>query len=134
MLAEELNLPGTNRVMLYPHCSDITDADLEEARSEIARNETRPKFIHFLAKWEPWQEAIKRMHPEDYALVDEERQEKMYALLYERPATLSDGDYMLETKRIKSIMPKWFEQRTDEFLLANPTAAQPIQADNDATR
>jgi hypothetical protein len=119
MLAEELNLPGASRVMLYPRCSEITDADLAEARSEIAANGTRPQFIDFMANWEPWQEALIRMHPADFASMVNARHEQMNDL-YDRGDTLRNDEYMREITRIETILPAWFKARTDEFLPAGP--------------
>lgn len=98
MLANELQLPGASRVMLYPKYSEITADDLAQARSEISEVDTDPQFVDLMANWEPWQETLKGMHP------------------VERRDMLIDTDYMREITRIQTILPLWFEERTAEFV------------------
>lgn len=122
MLAVQLNLPGASHVMLYPSCNKITGTDLANARREIAENDTRPEFIEFMANWEPWQEALKRMHPKDFESTDNARHAQMNEL-DERRKTMRTDEYMREITRIETILPAWFKQRTDEFLPADPPTA-----------
>jgi hypothetical protein len=61
-LRKELNLPV--ETMLYQACSNVTEADIKEARESILKETAEPCHLEILSNNSLWQKEIARRHPE----------------------------------------------------------------------
>ena len=99
-LAVTLDLPAVTQVSLYGAC-EITDDDIREAERQIKVALGRSDFIVFIAKWMPWQNTMKRLHPEAYEMVQKLHEVERDALAIQ-PRRMSEYEWMQSLKRLQS--------------------------------
>jgi len=81
-LSKEFNLPSQLDDMIFHNCArQVSNADIRHARREIKKQATEKNLNTFLASWHPWQQALSKQYPAEYAQVQAEvkkQQEKMH--------------------------------------------------------
>jgi Leucine-rich repeat (LRR) protein len=74
-LRDALDIPLAPK-MVHARASKLDDSDLLEAERRVKQKENK-EFVHWLAIWEPWLEALKRIAPDDYAQMEKTRDEML---------------------------------------------------------
>ena len=122
LMAEELNLIGVSRTMLYESYAHFSEDDKRSARALIAQRESRSDYIKFIAEWKPWQQQLRRMRPADFADLDLQVAREQESLC-EQPSYTSDNDYVelcrqmegMQRSRLTFSLESW----TREWLVQN---------------
>lgn len=126
LVAEELNLIGVSRTMLYGSHAHFSDDDKLNALALIAQHESRGEHIKFIAAWQPWQKQLQRLRPNDFADLDQRVAAERDSLA-EQPAHTTDYDYVelcrqmedMQRARLMLNLENW----TREWLEQNPRQA-----------
>ncbi|MCR2745066.1 leucine-rich repeat domain-containing protein [Limnobacter parvus] len=81
-LSKEFNLPSQLDDMIFHRCAlQVAEEDIQSARRQIQEQSTDANLNIFLANWHPWQQALNKQYPSEYAQVQAEvkkHQEKMH--------------------------------------------------------
>lgn len=126
LLAEEMDLPAVARSMRYQRSSNITPADLQHAREQVALREQRNEFVKFIAEWQPWQNQLRRLRPNDFADLDR-RVTTERDRLAEQPGYTTDNDYVELCRQMETMQRTRqtfaLENWTREWLVQNRSGA-----------
>ena len=126
LLAAEMDLPAVSRSMRYQRSSNITPADLQHAREQVALREQRNEFVKFIAEWQPWQNQLQRLRPNDFAELDRRVADER-ARLAEQPGYTSDNDYVELCRQMEAMQRTRqtfsLENWTREWLVQNRSGA-----------
>ena len=122
LVAEELNLIGVSRTMLYGSYAHFSDDEKRAALALITQRESRGEYIKFIAEWQPWQKQLRRLRPTDFNDLDQ-RVATERDTLSEQPDYTSDNDYIelcrrmedMQSARLAFSMENW----TREWLVQN---------------
>ena len=102
LVAEELNLLGVSRSMLYGEHAHFTDTDKRNALATIAQREHRGEYVKFIAEWQPWQKQLRRLRPADFSDLDRRVATERESLA-EQPGYTSDNDYIELCRRMEDM-------------------------------
>ena len=127
LLADELNLIGVSRTMLYRSYAHFSDEDKRAALALISRRESRGEYIKFIAEWQPWQTQLRRLRPADFNDLDQRVASERDSLA-EQPDYTSDNDYVELCRRMedmqRSRLAFSLENWTREWLVQNRQRAR----------
>ena len=127
LVAEELNLIGVSRTMLYGAYAHFSDADKRAALALIAQRESRGEYIKFIAEWPPWQKQLRRLRPADFNDLDQ-RVTTERDTLSEQPDYTSDNDYIELCRRMEDMqntrLAFSLENWTREWLVQHRRSSQ----------
>ena len=79
-LSQEFKLPVQMQTMLYPSCSEITEADVTAARNSLKGHEKKGDnraLLDFLASWSPMDMMLKKQDPDAFSAMDIEIKAKI---------------------------------------------------------
>lgn len=107
-LSKEFKLPSQFDDMIFHACAtQVTEEDIQNARSQILEQSTNTHLNIYLSTWEPWKQALSKQHPAEFAQIQSEvenRQEEMH----QEMETLSEQ--MLATKaRHGELSPQYLD-------------------------
>ena len=122
-LASRLNLPGMSRSMWHESAANLSRGDFDKAVNAVRREEAATGGIDFLAKWEPWQEAMKRRNPASFARVEQsilEQQEAFAVLPSGLSSQVQQSLYAGVVARTKREIENFTTTETVKFLSENP--------------
>ena len=105
-LSEEFKLPVRMQTMLYPNCSEITEADVTAARNSLKGHEEKSDnraLLDFLTSWSPMDMMLKKRDPDAFSAMNIEikaKIEKAQKPLQTRLAELDEkaADYEQQAK------------------------------------
>ena len=128
LLAERLDLPVVARSMHYPACSNVSVDDLHTAEQKIRKAENSDRFVQFLARWEPWQKAMERLHPRVFETMRADREiDRMHRLSF--PNAMTETEYLNDLKNLAA-----YEKLTLSIKMAPLTRDFILQRENSVAR
>ena len=92
-LKKSLDLPGITDDMLYRACADLTPHDIDTAEKKVRSLLESEAPLEYLARWQPWSQAMQRNHPVVYAALSEAHQVARDALSI-MPAHMSEQQWI----------------------------------------
>lgn len=112
-LQARLDLPGQAQTMLFSNIAKVTDADLQDAHSEIITRESTQAFFESLIAREFWMSYLEARYASDFDVVKRPFSERL-SVLDELPANQqSDQQYLDRIALISSER----EQALNEFAI-----------------
>jgi len=126
-LARQLNLPGVSNDMLHLGCARLAPGELEDAASTVLARENGPGWMEFLVQWQPWQAAMKRGYPGDFAHLESamERIQDAYAILPDSFTSQQQRSFYAQAEAEQaSALLNFTRTQTMNFLNANEHVLQ----------
>ena len=99
-LADILDLPATTRFNLFG-APEVTPRDIQEAEKDVKQALACNFSVDFIARWTPWKNAMQRLHPEAYRLIQELQEVERDSLSVQPPRT-TEFEWMKALKRLKN--------------------------------
>lgn len=121
-LASRLQLPAVAHVMLYESYAHLKKEDFDNAENIVLKSQEKTGGIEFLVNWLPWQEAMKRSHPDAFSKVEniiKEEQEKFSVLPDSLSSQAQIRIYAGILSRQKKAIEDFVRTCTTSFMMQN---------------
>ena len=126
-LARRLDLPGVSHDMLHLGCAGLAPGELDGAAATVLARENGPGWMEFLVTWQPWQEAMKREYPRDFANLESriEQIQDAYAVLPDSFTSQQQRSFYAQAETEQaSVLLNFTRTNTMNFLNANEHVLQ----------